>query len=83
MMDKARESFVGKMNIMDVTGHTELKWHMDKLDEIDAVKKTFDRLVAQGYTAFGSDKSTEAKHAVKEFDPTLGEVVMVPRIVGG
>lgn len=82
-MDKAREPFVGKMNIMDITGHTELKWHMDKLDEIDAVKKTFDRLAAQGYTAFGSDKSTEAKHVIKEFDPTMGEVVMVPRIVGG
>ena len=82
-MEKARESFVGKMSIMDATGHTELKWDIEKLDELDAVKKTFDRLVGQGYTAFGSEKSTQAKHAIKEFDPTMEEVVMVPRIVGG
>jgi hypothetical protein len=56
---------------------------MEKVDELDAVKETFDRLVAQGYTAFGSEKSTAAKHAIKEFDPTMEEVVMVPRIVGG
>ena len=82
-MSKARESVVGKMSIMDVTGHTELKWHTEKADELDTVKETFDRLVAQGYTAFGSEKSTEAKHVIKEFDPTMEEVVMVPRIVGG
>jgi hypothetical protein len=83
MMATARASLIGKMSIMDITGHTELKWDMEKLNEIEAAKATFDSLVAQGYTAFGSDTATQAKHAIKEFDPTLEEVVMVPRIVGG
>lgn len=82
-MSNTREPLVGKMSIMDITGHTELKWNMEKLDELDTAKEIFDRLVAQGYTAFGSETSTEAKHAIKEFDPTMEEVVMVPRIVGG
>ncbi|WP_019140182.1 hypothetical protein [Noviherbaspirillum massiliense] len=83
MMDKAPESLVGEMSIMDRSGHKQLTWNMDKLEEIAAAKETFDTLVKQGYSAFGSKTKTEAKHTVKEFDPTMEEVVMVPRTVGG
>ncbi|WP_161603765.1 hypothetical protein [Noviherbaspirillum massiliense] len=82
-MDKAPESLVGEMSIMDRSGHKQLTWNMDKLEEIAAAKETFDTLVKQGYSAFGSKTKTEAKHTVKEFDPTMEEVVMVPRTVGG
>jgi hypothetical protein len=83
MMDKAPESLVGEMNVMDHSGHKQVKWDMDKLDEIATAKKTFDSLIGKGYTAFASKTKTEAKHTIKEFDPTMEEVVMVPRTVGG
>lgn len=82
-MGKAAEVKIGEMSIMDASGHKELKWDMEKLDEILKAQETFDRLTGQGYTAFGSEKKAEAKHALKTFDPTLEEVVMVPRTVGG
>lgn len=56
---------------------------MGKQDEIDAARATFDRLLRQGYAAFGSATRTEAKHAIKTFDPAMEKMVMVPRIVGG
>jgi len=82
-MDKAPESLVREMNIMDTSGHKQLTWTTDKLEEIAAAQETFDNLTAKGYTAFGSKTKAEAKHAIKEFDPTMEELVLVPRTVGG
>ncbi|GIZ51377.1 hypothetical protein NCCP691_13910 [Noviherbaspirillum aridicola] len=82
-MDKAPASLVGEMSIMDTSGHKQLKWKMDNLDEIAVARQTFDTLVKEGYSAFGSRNKTEAKQTVKEFDPTMEDVVMVPRTVGG
>jgi hypothetical protein len=83
MMDKAPESLVGEMSVMDSSGHKQLKWNTDKWDEVAAAKETFDNLVEKGYSAFASKKRMEAKHTIKEFDPTMEEMVMVPRTVGG
>ncbi|MGH8809636.1 MAG: hypothetical protein ACREX0_17320 [Noviherbaspirillum sp.] len=82
-MDKAPESLIGEMNIMDTSGHKQLTWTTDKLEEIAAAQETFDTLIGKGYTAFGSKTKAEAKHAMKEFDPTMKEMVLVPRTVGG
>ena len=82
-MKTAPESPVGEMSIMDRSGHTELKWTVDRLDEIATAKETFDRLVGKGYSAFGSKTKAESKRVITEFDPTMEQVVMVPRIVGG
>lgn len=82
-MDRAPQSIVGVMNIMDYSGHKELKWDTDKLEEIAIAKETFDNLIGKGYSAFASEKKAEAKHVIKEFDPTMEELVMVPRTVGG
>lgn len=82
-MDNALESPVGTMNIMDESGHRQMNWSMSNAKEIAAAQKTFDRLVKQGYAAFGSPDSVAPKRTMAAFDPTMEEVVMVPRIVGG
>jgi hypothetical protein len=83
MMDNALESPVGTMNIMDESGHRQMNWSMSNAKEIAAAQKTFDRLVKQGYAAFGAPDSVAPKQTMTAFDPTMEEVVMVPRIVGG
>jgi hypothetical protein len=83
MMDKAPVSLVGEMSVMDRSGHKQLKWNTDQLDEVAVAKETFDRLVAKGYSGFGSKTRSEPKHLLNEFDSTMEEVVMVPKIVGG
>lgn len=82
-MNKTTQSLVGEMSIMDRSGHKELKWDMDKLEEIAVAKETFDTLLKKGYSAFGSKEKAAAKHTLTEFDPTMEEVVMVPKTVGG
>jgi hypothetical protein len=83
MMNKAPDSLIGEMSVMDASGHKQLKWDMGNSEEIAAAQATFDRLIAKGYTAFGSEKRAEAKHLTRTFDPTMEELVMVPRTVGG
>jgi hypothetical protein len=83
MMDKAPKSLIGEMSIMDGSGHKQLKWNTENLDEVLVAKETFDNLVGRGYSAFASPTKTEAKHTIKEFDPTMEDVIMVPRTVGG
>jgi hypothetical protein len=83
MMDNPLESPIGEMNIMDDSGHRQVNWNMSNAKEIAAAQKTFDRLVKHGYAAFGSTKRLEPKHAITTFDPTMEELIMVPRIVGG
>lgn len=82
-MDKASEALVGEMSIMDRSGHKQLNWNLDRLEEVAAAKETFDALIKEGYSAFASTTTAEPKHTIKEFDPTMKDVVMVPRTVGG
>lgn len=82
-MNMASEPRIGVMNIMDKSGHKQLTWDIDRLDDIVEAQETFDNLMKKGYSAFGGKQKEETKHALKEFDPTVEEMVLVPRIVGG
>jgi hypothetical protein len=82
-MENVPASRIGQMNIMDRSGHKELTWDTARLSEVMAAKETFDGLMKKGYTAFGSKYKADAKHLVREFDPTLEELVVVPKTVGG
>lgn len=82
-MNNAIESRSGAMNIMDESGHRQVNWDMFNSREVAAAQKTFDRLVKQGYAAFGATKRLAPKQAMTAFDPAMEELVMVPRIVGG
>ena len=82
-MDSATRQHTGVMNIMDESGHRQLHWNTDDAKQIAVARKTFDRLIQRGHTAFGAGSGEELKRSITAFDPTLEEVVMVPRIVGG
>lgn len=82
-MRKLSGSPGGEMRIMDASGHQCLQWHTGKPEEIAQAEALFERLILQGYVAFGSSTADEAKHVVTRFDPSMEDVVMVPRIVGG
>jgi hypothetical protein len=83
MMKSTLESPIGTMNIMDDSGHRQVNWNMSNSKEIAAAQRTFDRLLRQGYAGFGAMTKSAPKVAIKAFDPTMEELVLVPRIVGG
>lgn len=82
-MKTASGSPSGEMCIMDASGHQRLKWSMGNLDEIAQVRASFERLLTEGYTAFASSNKSAVKHTITVFDPSMEELIMVPRIVGG
>lgn len=82
-MESILTSSIGVMNIMDNTGHRQLYWNMSDAKEIAAAQKAFNRLLAHGHAAFGAKNRSAPKQAITTFDPTMEEVVIVPRIVGG
>lgn len=82
-METTLKSPIGVINIMDESGHQQVNWNMSQAQDIAAAQKTFDRLISRGYAAFGSSNRLATKHPIRTFDPTMEEVVMVPRIVGG
>lgn len=82
-MEKTPQSRIGEMSVMDRTGHTQLKWNMDRLEEIVAAQDMFSRSIAKGYSAFGSKSKADPKHTIQEFDASMEEIVLVPRIIGG
>lgn len=82
-MDKERASRTGEMSIMDASGHKQLTWALDRPEEVEMAQLTFERLRANGYTAFFSEEKAAPKHVTRTFEPTMKDVVMVPRIVGG
>jgi hypothetical protein len=83
MMDNALEAPIGAMNIMDGSGHRQVNWNMSNAKEIAVARMTFDRLVKQGFSAFGAMNRSGPMKTITTFDPTMEELVMVPRIVGG
>jgi hypothetical protein len=78
------------MNIMDVTGHTVVRWDPnDKVSVSDAEEK-FDEMIGRGYTAFAITMVEENGITVEEkgnrittFDPKAGKIMMIPHLQGG
>lgn len=65
-------------------GDTEIKWNKDKSGEVDAAKKHFLDLKAQGYAAYRVDpKNGEKGEKIKEFDAKAEKIVMIPPFAGG
>jgi len=48
------------------------------------MEELYDSLVERGFTAYKVGKAgKQTKVQVKEFDPELGKLIMIPKIVGG
>ena len=82
-MNKTPEPQVGEMSIMDYTGHSRVTWDIGEPGEVATAREVFDSLIAKGYSAFGSKEKAAPKHKLGTFDPTMEELIMVPRTVGG
>lgn len=76
------DMFTGFLSVMDSTGDTTIKWHRDNPNEVEAARLSFEHLLSKNFTAYRV-KNGERGERITKFDPNAGEIVMVPRIVGG
>lgn len=72
----------GKLSILDRTGHTSVTWSTDLQETVDAANRTFNEMLAQGYTAFEMHNKTSGEQ-MTEFDAAATSIVLIPRMVGG
>ena len=73
---------MGKMFVLDKTGHTTHKWDHNVQAEVEAARATYDALTGRGYRAFRSEDG-ETKGRMERFDPNAEEVTFVPHLQGG
>ena len=72
------------MRKLDSTGDTAIKWNPHNEDEVDVARRTFEELTAKGFTAFrADDKGAKTGTPIKTFDPSVKQMVMVPKVEGG
>lgn len=84
-MDIFTETIEGKgiMAILDASGDTKVIWDKDNEDEVETAKDTFDRLTKKGFVAFSVKKNGDADKKIKEFDPDLEKIILIPQMAGG
>lgn len=71
------------MNVMDPTGHTEIKWSADNEEEVGFAKDAFDAAVKKGYQAFKVGKLGRQGERMTAFDPEAEKMLLVPQLKGG
>lgn len=73
----------GELAEMNETGDTKIMWDSDNKDEVENARDTFNKLKKKGYTAYTVKKKGERGEIMKEFDPNVERIVMVPMLGGG
>lgn len=74
---------IGRMHVMDRTGHTTHEWDPEKPVEVGVAKDMFYKLTKEGYSAFEIEADGEQGKRVTTFNPKAGKLMMVPHLVGG
>ena len=73
-----------EMSWMNKTGDTKIMWSRDNPDEVDNARRTFNELVGKGYAAFKvKGKDGEKGEQIREFDPAVEKMILVPQMRGG
>jgi hypothetical protein len=74
---------MGKLRILNSTGHTEVEWSLEEEQKaaVEAACKLFDAAKKQCATAFDTSVAPAVK--MDKFDPAVGEITVVPRVAGG
>lgn len=74
---------MGRMQILDSNGHTEITW--DPVDEAESLiaATRFTHLRASGYFPFARWSGDKESVAIREFDPHVEEILWVRPLQGG
>jgi hypothetical protein len=70
-----------RLKILDHTGHTELSWDPEAVDEVEAVRSRFEALMRHNFVAF--DLTTTPGEVIREFRPEATEILVTPKFAGG
>lgn len=75
---------MGKMLIMDHSGHETLEYDVKDKSSIEAAERRFKELTGVGFTAAEIEPGQKSSgKIVREFNPNANETLLMPRVVGG
>lgn len=75
---------MGEMSILGHKGDTKVIWDADNEVEVEAAREQFDTLTAKGFTAFKVGKKGEKLSTqIRQFDPDLEKMILIPKVAGG
>jgi hypothetical protein len=72
-----------EMTVLDTTGDSKTTWDPNQPDEVSAARSTFDRLKGKGYIAYRVNQAGDKGEVMREFDATVGKMILSPPLVGG
>jgi hypothetical protein len=74
----------GCLCVLDGKGDTTIRWNQKKSDEVEVARKIFNDLVKEKkYAAFSIGRFGRKNEQIKEFDPMLGKLIIIPPMAGG
>jgi hypothetical protein len=80
----AAGAFDGVLMTLDHTGDTRVMWDRHNPAEVDIAKAAFAKAQKSGALIYKAEgKKGERGEQIREFDPDVERMVVVPRIVGG
>lgn len=66
------------------TGHAKYEWDVGSTTDTAEARAHFNAMRKKGYTAYRVDpKSGDKGEIIKEFDPSAGQIIMIPAFAGG
>ena len=73
----------GVFRILSQNGDDRIVWDRRIKDQVKEAFKKFKELIKRGYTAYAATSTGNRGHKITEFDPSLEEIILVPRTVPG
>ena len=71
------------MSVIGSSGDTKISWDSTKPAEVDAARDHFKKLTSKGFRGYRVKASGLQGSEVKDFDPELENILMIPPQVGG
>lgn len=72
-----------ELAIMDTSGDTKYIWDVDNETEVELAREMFNKFKAKNYIAYSVQDNGERNEIIRDFNPQLGKIIMVPPVVGG
>lgn len=70
------------LRVLDQTGDTATVYDPTNVEDVEAVRKTFDEMKALGYLSYKVGEQGEGDEVIRTFDPDA-DIVMSPQLIGG
>jgi len=74
---------MGRLSVLDPKkGDIKLIWDSENDDEVELAKKQFKEALKKDFTAYAVKGRGIKGEKIKEFDPDIERIIMIPPVVG-